>query len=187
MPFTYEYARPAVTVDVAVFSIQKGDLAVLLIRRGQEPFKGTWALPGGFVEQDEALEFAAIRELEEETGLTRVTMTQFGAFGDPGRDPRGHTVSVAYAALLSGEPELQAGDDAAEVAWHPLRTLPIGGRPLEKGAPKLAFDHPMIIVRALQHLLSLPAAKGARAAKNASTGKKAQKKGKTARPARRKG
>ena len=99
MPYTYEYPRPAVTVDVVLFTIRAGDLAVLMIRRGGAPFKGHWALPGGFVEENESLERAASRELKEETGIEQAALEQLGAFGDPGRDPRGHTVSVAFYGI----------------------------------------------------------------------------------------
>lgn len=137
MRFTYDYPRPAVTVDIVIFSMRAEDLAVLLVKRGKAPYEGHWALPGGFVEKDEALEKAAARELAEETGLTGVPFEQLAAFGDPGRDPRGHTVSVAFLTFIVAESALVvAGDDAAEAAWHPLRTLK---------RVKLAFDHARIV------------------------------------------
>lgn len=151
MPFTYEYPRPAVTVDIVLFTVRQGELSVLLIRRGQPPFKGAWALPGGFVDEAESLEHAARRELEEETGLTGMPLHQLGAFGDPGRDPRGHTVSVAYTAFLSAPPRAVAGDDAADAQWLPLSVLAIdGGRP--KAAGRMAFDHLKILAIARQRL-----------------------------------
>ena len=101
MPFTYEYPRPALTVDCVVFGLDEQDLKVLLIERDLEPFKGKWALPGGFVRMDEDLEQAARRELREETGLEGVFLEQLYTFGDPGRDPRGRVVSVAYYALVN--------------------------------------------------------------------------------------
>ena len=113
MPFTYPYPRPAVSCDVVVFTMRADDLAVLLVQRRDEPFKGQWALPGGFVNENESLERAAARELSEETGLTGARLEQLGAFGDPGRDPRGHTVTVAYVTFLVAEAKITAGDDAA--------------------------------------------------------------------------
>ena len=95
MPFTYEYPRPSVTVDVVIFTIADDDLKVLLIRRGGEPFKGKWALPGGFVEMEESLERAAARELKEEVGVSNVYLEQLFTFGEPNRDPFGRVVSVA--------------------------------------------------------------------------------------------
>ena len=115
MAFTYEYPRPAVTCDVVAFTMRADDLAVLLIRRKRDPFAGHWALPGGFVDRDEALGRAAARELAEETGLTGVKMDQLGAYGDPGRDPRGHTVSVAYVAFLVSEAAVAAADGRLQV------------------------------------------------------------------------
>ena len=93
MPYTYEYPRPSVTVDVVLFTLRAGELAVLMIRRGGAPFKGHWALPGGFVEENESLERAASRELQEETGVVQTALDQLGAFGDPGsRSARAHRV-----------------------------------------------------------------------------------------------
>jgi 8-oxo-dGTP diphosphatase len=108
---------------------------VLLIQRGHPPFAGHWAIPGGFVDPGETLEHAAQRELEEETHLTNVALQQFAAFGDPGRDPRGWTVSVVFWGYYTGEPELaRAGDDAAYAQWWSLDEL-----------PPLAFDHSKIL------------------------------------------
>lgn len=137
--YCYDYPRPAVTVDILLFHGAAKDMEILLIERRHEPFAGHWALPGGFVDKDESLEAAAARELLEETGLRRARFTQVGAFGDPGRDPRGHTVSVAFAALLTKKPQPQAADDAAAAAWHPVNRL-----------PKMAFDHKKIIRAALR-------------------------------------
>ena len=114
MPYTYEYPRPSLTVDCILFGFDEGDLKVLLIRRGGEPFKGLWAFPGGFldVDTDPSIEVAAKRELEEETGLTNVFMEQLYTFGDMGRDPRGRTISVAYYALLKlADYKVQPGSD----------------------------------------------------------------------------
>jgi 8-oxo-dGTP diphosphatase len=142
--YTYEYPRPALTVDVVALRHPEGAMhpEVLLVRRGQEPFLGKWALPGGFVDEGERLEHAARRELAEETGLsTRAPMRQFGTFGDPGRDPRGWNVSVAFLLDLPTEEAafvVRGGDDAEEASWHPLGAL-----------PPLAFDHDRIIAVAL--------------------------------------
>lgn len=142
MPYTYPYPRPAVTVDVVtVVPLPGGVQEVLLVRRGKEPFKGRWALPGGFLDLDEELEEAAARELEEETGVTGVELEELGAFGKIGRDPRGRTVSIAYLAVLPRRPATRAGDDAAEVGWFPL------DRP-----PETAFDHEEILARARARL-----------------------------------
>ena len=147
-PYSYEYPRPAVTVDVVVLSFRGDALEVLLIRRGHDPFAGMWALPGGFVEMDEDLATAAARELQEETQLSGAPMTQIGAFGAPGRDPRGRTISVAYMALLSPrqreQANLRAASDAAEVAWQPLA-----------GPPPLAFDHAQILACVRERLRSV--------------------------------
>jgi 8-oxo-dGTP diphosphatase len=143
MPFTYEYPRPSVTVDVVLFTIRRGGLSILLIRRKNPPFKGHWALPGGFVDPDENLEHAAARELQEETGIVQTALTQLGAFGDPGRDPRGHTVSVAFSAFVVAPMKPVAADDAAEAEWVAVSTL--------KRA-RFAFDHARIIALALQRL-----------------------------------
>jgi 8-oxo-dGTP diphosphatase len=139
---TYDHPRPAVTTDVVIFTLREGDLQVLLIRRKNPPFQGVWAIPGGFVGMDESLEEAALRELEEETGVRDVYLEQLYTFGDPGRDPRGRTVTVAYFALVPA-PTIRprAGDDAAEARWWPMYDL-----------PPLAFDHADILAYALQRL-----------------------------------
>ena len=134
MPFTYPFPRPAVTVDIVIFRLNGQVPEVLLIQRGNEPFRGFWALPGGFVDKDEALEHAAARELEEETNLKDVLLTQMHTFGTPGRDPRGHTVSVVYVGYLPKGAVPKAGDDAAKVGWYPTNKL-----------PEMAFDHDMVI------------------------------------------
>jgi 8-oxo-dGTP diphosphatase len=143
VPYTYEYPRPAVTVDVVLFTIRAGELAVLMIRRGGTPFKGHWALPGGFVEDNESLERAAARELQEETGVVQTALEQLGAFGDPGRDPRGHTVSVAFYAFLVAATRPVAADDAADAQWVALSTLT---------RARIAFDHSRIIALAVERL-----------------------------------
>ncbi len=142
MSFTYEYARPALTVDCAVFGFDGDGLQILLIRRGLEPFLGSWALPGGFVHMDEDLDEAARRELMEETNLRNVFLEQLFTFGTPGRDPRGRVVSVTYYALVRPDQHPATGDtDAAVAAWYAVDQL-----------PPLAFDHAEILETALARL-----------------------------------
>lgn len=153
MPFTYAYPRPSVTCDAVVFTLRANALSVLLIRRKSNPFKDHWALPGGFVNENESLVAAAARELEEETGVTNARLEQLGAFGDPGRDPRGHTITVAWLTFFAAEPRTSAGDDAAAAEWHPFRSLALGPRVAK--SPKrieLAFDHARIIAHAYGRL-----------------------------------
>ena len=138
----YEHPRPSVTVDIVLFHRTTKRAEVLLIKRARPPFKGLWALPGGFVDEDESLEAAAARELKEETGVRGVRLQQVGAFGDPGRDPRGHTVSIAFAALLESRADAKADDDAEDAHWHPV------ARP-----PQLAFDHKKILRIARERML----------------------------------
>src|SRR6266849_10256217 len=109
MAHTYEYPRAALTVDCVVFGFDEGDLKLLLIQRGLEPFAGKWALPGGFVRVEESLDDAARRELREETGVTRVYLEQLYSFGEPKRDPRGRVITVAYYALAPHTLALHAG------------------------------------------------------------------------------
>jgi 8-oxo-dGTP diphosphatase len=168
-----------VTADVVAFTLRADDLAVLLVRRKDEPFKGSWALPGGFVNENESLDRAAARELLEETGLgvSVSKLEQLGAFGDPGRDPRGHTITVAFVTYRATETSINAGDDAIEAKWIPLRALDLGevstarsipppprGTLASKKAKKrttpqraparvsLAFDHAKIVSRAYRRL-----------------------------------
>jgi len=133
--------RLAVTADVVIFNLAEQDLKVLLICRAHPPFKGQWAIPGGFVEANESIDDAARRELEEETGVRDVYLEQLYTFGNPQRDPRGRVITVAYFALMSGEVPTRAGDDAAAAAWHSVYAL-----------PPLAFDHADILKYALQRL-----------------------------------
>lgn len=133
MPYTYEYPRPAVTTDCIIIR-RKDPLDILLIERKHEPFMGMWALPGGFVEIDEDLLQGAIRELQEETNLTEVSLKQFKTYGKPGRDPRGRTISVVYYGFLDHDDIAKAGDDAAKVRWFNIDNL-----------PPLAFDHAEIM------------------------------------------
>jgi len=138
-PYCYEYTRPAVTVDLVVFAHQAGTLVALMVRRGRDPFAGSWAIPGGFLDIDEEVEAGARRELREETGLDlSVPIAFLGVFGAPGRDPRGRTISLVHVAYLPGEPpEVTGGDDASEAAWRPVR--------LDDPATPLAFDHDQIL------------------------------------------
>jgi 8-oxo-dGTP diphosphatase len=144
-PYSYEYPRPAVTVDIILFTFQNNHLKVLLVRRKQPPFAGKWALPGGFVHIDEELEEAALRELSEETQVKDIYLEQLYTFGEPDRDPRGRVITVAYFALLSLDQaeshQLQAASDADEAAWWDVYAL-----------PSLAFDHDRILLYGLQRL-----------------------------------
>ncbi len=135
MPYTYEYPRPMVTVDGLIFRLEK-EIQVLLIRRARDPFRGFWALPGGFIEIDEPIERAVEREIAEETRLTGLPFYFAGVFGAPGRDPRGRTISILHVATLPLHitTQVQAGDDAGEATWFPLHHL-----------PPLAFDHHQLI------------------------------------------
>ena len=139
--YCYDHPRPALTVDIVLFHRSGVDLEVLLVKRGREPFKGRWAFPGGFVNEDESLEAAAARELREETGLREIDLAQLAAFGDPGRDPRGHTVSVVFYGTVRSRGAVIASDDAAEAKWHSAAH-----------PPKLAFDHRKILRRAMERL-----------------------------------
>jgi 8-oxo-dGTP diphosphatase len=140
--YTYEYPRPALTVDCVVFGLDEQDLKVLLVRRGGQPFAGRWALPGGFVNMDETLDAAARRELEEETGLRIRLLEQLHTFGAVHRDPRGRVVTVAYYALVRlADHTLLAASDACDARWHSVH------RP-----PRLAFDHADILRVARERL-----------------------------------
>lgn len=142
MSFMYAHARPAVTVDCVVFGLDDADLKVLLIERDREPFAGRWALPGGFVEPDETLEQAALRELAEETGVSKLYLEQLYSFGDPGRDPRDRVITVAYYALVRRlDHAPRAASDARAVGWFPASRC-----------PPLAFDHREIVAMARQRL-----------------------------------
>ena len=134
MAYTYPYPRPALTVDIVLIKDGYDGAEILLIQRNHPPFAGHWALPGGFVDEEEPLEAAARRELFEETGLEPAELRQLGAFGAPGRDPRGWTVSVAFWTRITGNVTPRAGDDAAAARWWPLNDL-----------PPLAFDHADIV------------------------------------------
>ncbi len=136
-----DYPKPSVTVDVVIITLRGEELQVLLVKRDLAPYKGRWAIPGGFVHLDESLESAARRELREETGVTDVYLEQLYTFGDPGRDPRGRVISVAYIALVPAPLAVEAGSDAREARWWPLKEL-----------PALAFDHDKIVQLALTRL-----------------------------------
>ena len=115
-----EYPKPSLTADIAVFRRTETGLAILMVRRGKHPFKGCWALPGGFVGPNEDVIEAARRELEEETGVSGISVELFGIYGTPGRDPRGWTVSGGFCALIDASQDVKAGDDAADARWCPI-------------------------------------------------------------------
>lgn len=138
---SYEHPRPALTTDIVLLREGERAVEVLLIQRHHDPFAGEWALPGGFVDQGEDLEASARRELQEETGVTDLPLHQLAAFGEPGRDPRGWVVSVAFWTWLEGEVRVQADDDAADARWWSLDAL-----------PELAFDHRLILQTALERI-----------------------------------
>src|SRR5881628_2253685 len=142
MTFSYKYPRAALTVDCVVFAFDEGELKVLLIERALEPFRGKWALPGGFVRVDETLDEAARRELEEEGGLRNVFLEQLYTFGRVDRDPRERVVSVAYYALvnLAGH-DINATTDATDAKWFAVGDT-----------PRLAFDHDEILEMAVARL-----------------------------------
>jgi 8-oxo-dGTP diphosphatase len=142
MPHTYQYPRAALTVDCVVFGYDEGELKVLLIERALDPFKGTWALPGGFVRVDETLDEGARRELTEETGIKSVFLEQLYTFGAVDRDPRERVVSVAYYSLVKlSDHRARAATDAANAEWFPISKT-----------PKLAFDHAEILRMAVARL-----------------------------------
>lgn len=141
--YTYDSPRPALSVDIVIFSVRQETLQVLLVCRDEEPFRGMWALPGGFVRQNESLEEAAARKLAEETGLRDAYLEQLYTYGDPNRDPRGWVVSVAYFALIAADRPIccESGTDRKQAAWFSMGKL-----------PRLAFDHAQILTTALRRL-----------------------------------
>ncbi|WP_259634821.1 NUDIX hydrolase [Stieleria sedimenti] len=142
MKSTYRFPRPALTVDCVVFGLDEPDLKVLLIQRDLEPYRGKWALPGGFVHLEESLEDAARRELREETGLEKVFLEQLYTYGDLDRDPRERVVTVAYYALVRlSDHRVVAATDARDAAWFGVHDV-----------PRLAFDHDRIFDTAYQRL-----------------------------------
>lgn len=140
--YRYDYPHPAVTTDIVIFTLEENELKVLLIERSNDPYKGRWALPGGFVDIDEDLESAALRELREETGVTGIYLEQLYTFGKPNRDPRERVISVAYYALVPIDKlHIKPDSDASKAEWHACSSL-----------PDLAFDHPQIVSLARDRL-----------------------------------
>ena len=137
MTYTYKYPRPAVTADCIIIT-KEIEPKVLLVKRGNPPFIGAWAFPGGFMNMNETTEECAIRELEEETSLKVTTIHQIGAYSKVDRDPRGRTITVAYLAIIDAPVEVKGQDDAVKAEWWPLSDL-----------PHLAFDHYDIMQDAL--------------------------------------
>ena len=133
--YCYEYPRLSVTVDCIILKTVLNEQKILLIKRKHEPYKDKWAFPGGFVDMDETTETAAKRELEEETGLIADDLIQIHTFSDVDRDPRGRTISIVYySEIINENVKIKAGDDAKEVSWFSINSL-----------PNLAFDHQKIL------------------------------------------
>jgi 8-oxo-dGTP diphosphatase len=144
--YVYDWPRPMVTADAAVFAFFDGRPHLLLIQRKIDPYRGHWALPGGFVEIDEDLPDAVARELAEETGLRNVPLEQLRAFGRPGRDPRGRTITIAYFGIAEKDwDRVRADDDAERVQWFDIEEL-----------PPMAFDHDEISRCAIERLNRQP-------------------------------
>ena len=139
-PYQYKYEHPAVTTDCVIFTYEDWKLKVLLVKRGGEPYKGEWALPGGFLRGDETAREGALRELKEETALEASAIGELGVFSKPDRDPRERVITIAFYALVKPS-KVQGGDDADEAAWFPIDSL-----------PQLAFDHADIIHAALERI-----------------------------------
>ena len=138
--YTYPFPRPSVTTDCVIFGYDGKNLKLLLVERGIPPFKGMWALPGGYLQMDEDAIDGAKRELFEETGLRDAYIEQFRTFSAVDRDPRGRVITIAHLALVRIS-EVKGGDDAAKAQWFPL-----------KDVPQLAFDHDMILREAMKAL-----------------------------------
>lgn len=144
--YIYDWPRPMVTVDAVVFTLAKNKARLLLINRRNEPFKGKWALPGGYVGIDEELEDAVVRELAEETGLVNVPLEQMYTFGRCGRDPRGRQITIAFIGILrEGQNKIKAGDDAAKVRWFDIKNLP----------KDMAFDHNEVVKFGIEKLKTM--------------------------------
>ena len=139
-PYTYDYPRPAVTADSVVFCNSSDGLAVLLIERANDPFKGCWAFPGGFMDMEENAEDCAKRELKEETGMEVRSLEYLGTFSEVNRDPRGRTITIAYYAVVE-KSDVIGADDASQAKWFPIDSI-----------PSLAFDHEEILRTALKVL-----------------------------------
>lgn len=138
----HKFEKPSVTADVVVFTIKDDELRVLLVKRGLQPFKDCWALPGGFVRIEESPEDAAKRELEEETGVKNVYLEQLYTFGDPGRDPRGRVITISYMALINSEDiKLNPTTDVSDAKWFSVSKIPL-----------LAFDHKKVLNYSLKRL-----------------------------------
>lgn len=141
MSYTYEYPRPALTIDALIIARDKDGAKLLLIQRGQEPFMNKWALPGGFIEMDEDLESGIAREIEEETGLKLSEFSQLKTYGAPNRDPRHRTITVAFYKVVSECLPVKGMDDAICAQWFLINDL-----------PPLAFDHQQIVDDAIVYL-----------------------------------
>jgi 8-oxo-dGTP diphosphatase len=141
--YVYDWPMPMVTVDAVVFAVSEGNAKLLLIKRKNEPFKGKWAIPGGFIGIDEELDDAVVRELFEETGLIRIKLEQMHTFGKPGRDPRGRQITVVYMGIINkGLDRIKAGDDADDAQWFDINALP----------KNMAFDHDDVTEFAIDRL-----------------------------------
>ena len=142
MVYSYDYPRPCVSVDSVVFKRSDKQTQILLIKRGNPPYQGMWAFPGGFLEMEETLEECAHRELFEETGLKGIELTQLYAFGDVHRDPRCRLITIAYFGFIDDRSSaVKGGDDALEARWFDIKAL-----------PQLAFDHDRILLKALEKI-----------------------------------
>lgn len=141
--YHYKYPHPSVTTDCIIFGVDGTKISVLLVERGNEPFKGKWAFPGGFLNMDESAEEGALRELQEETGLTGAYIKQLHTFTAPNRDPRERVISIAYYAIVPIQ-DVKGGDDAAKAQWFALDNV-----------PPLAFDHDEMLRMAEQELQRL--------------------------------
>jgi 8-oxo-dGTP diphosphatase len=140
--YVYAWPRPMAAADAVIFKLTGGEAKMLLVKRKNEPFKGKWCVPGGFVNLDEELEDASARELKEETGLSGVKLEQMHAFGKVGRDPRGRVITVTFMGIAGRGQKIKAGDDAAEAKWFDIEKLP----------RDLAFDHNEVVKIAIGKL-----------------------------------